>query len=121
MFGGQSVEEPPINKKQFISRVMLGRVESMTLSGGGRRARSILGQAEQEGDLRSALMANGQSRSVLDLLAKLCGQVDERPQLNNGLSGEWVALRAVLLDALTLFRAARVAVAGRALALGVER
>ncbi len=81
------------------------------------RAQSILDAAEQAGDYRSALSAIGQARACLELLAKLLGELDDRPQVNLLLAPEWVAVRAAVLGALAPDPEARAVVAGRLLAL----
>jgi hypothetical protein len=48
----------------------------------------------------------------IELLAKLIGELDERPQVNILVSPEWIAVRAALLEALTPHPEARAAVAG---------
>jgi hypothetical protein len=59
------------------------------------------------------LKTHGQLQSSLELLAKLAGQLDERPQLNVILAPEWQRVRRVLLEALLPFPDARTAVAAR--------
>jgi hypothetical protein len=75
------------------------------------RALDILGRAEKAGDLRIALAAISQARGNLELLGKLAGDLDERPVVNVLVSGEWVAIRTAMMDALSLFPEARAAVA----------
>jgi hypothetical protein len=53
----------------------------------------------------------------IELLARLIGELDERPQVNVLVSPEWVAARAVVLEALSPYQEARTAVAGRLLQL----
>jgi len=81
------------------------------------RAQGILDLAERAGDYRSALGAIGQARACLELLAKLLGELDERPQVNVALSAEWLTVRAVVLVALAPYPDARAAVASGLLAL----
>jgi len=81
------------------------------------RTLRILATAEAAGDLRTALGAIGQARSNLELLAKLLGELNEAPRVNLTISPEWGAVRAVLLEALGPFPAARVRVAERLVAL----
>jgi transposase-like protein len=64
------------------------------------RALAILDKAESAGDLRTALGAIREARGNLELLAKLLGELDERPVVNLSVSAEWVELRAVLIGAL---------------------
>ena len=65
-----------------------------------RRALAILGKAEEAGELRTALSAIREARGNLELLAKLLGELDERPVVNLNVSPEWLQLRAVIVGAL---------------------
>ena len=61
---------------------------------------------------------HSEARHDLELLAKLLGELDERPQVNILVSSpEWIAARAALLEALAPHPEARVAAAGRLLQL----
>jgi hypothetical protein len=61
---------------------------------------------------------HSEARHDLELLAKLLGELDERPQVNILVSSpEWIAARAALLEALGPYPEARTAVAGRLLQL----
>src|SRR5688572_3186367 len=73
-------------------------------------ALDILERAEKAGDLRTALAAISQARGNLELLGKLAGELDDRPQLNVLVSPEWLELRAVIVGALEPRPAARGAV-----------
>jgi len=64
------------------------------------RALDILDKAEEAGELRTALGAIREARGNLELLAKLLGELDERPQVNVLVSPEWLELRAVIVAAL---------------------
>jgi ATP-dependent exoDNAse (exonuclease V) beta subunit len=55
--------------------------------------------------------------SLLTLIAKLIGQLDERPQVNVLLSPEWAVIRSYLVESLEDFPDARAAAAGAILAL----
>jgi len=74
------------------------------------RALAILGKAEDSGDLRAALGAIREARGNLELLAKLLGELDERPQVNVLVSPQWLELRAVVVSALGPHPHAREAV-----------
>jgi hypothetical protein len=74
------------------------------------RALTILERAEEAGELRTALSAIREARGNLELLAKLLGELDERPVVNLNLSPEWVELRAVIIAALEPHSEARDAV-----------
>jgi hypothetical protein len=64
------------------------------------RALAILDKAEEAGELRTALGAIREARGNLELLAKLLGELDERPVVNLSVSPEWLELRAVIVTAL---------------------
>jgi len=76
------------------------------------RALTILNKAEGVGDLRTALGAIREARGNLELLAKLVGELDERPQVNVLVHPEWLELRAVIVNALEPHPEARGAVLG---------
>lgn len=61
---------------------------------------SILEAAEGTKQYRTALGAIREARGNLELLAKLLGELDDRPQVNILVSPEWVELRAVIVGAL---------------------
>src|ERR671916_717730 len=64
------------------------------------RAYAILEKAEKAGELRTALGAIREARGNLELLAKLLGDLDERPVTNVLVSAEWVAVRTAMMEAL---------------------
>jgi hypothetical protein len=81
------------------------------------RAYNILDKAEGAGDLRTALGAIREARGNLELLAKLLGELDERPVTNVLVSAEWVTVRTAMMEALDPHPQARIAVAERLSAL----
>jgi hypothetical protein len=83
---------------------LLGRVESLQA-----RTLAVLEAAEETGDLRTALSAIREARNNLELLAKLLGELDERPQLNVVLIDAQV--RDAIIRALAPYGEARLAVA----------
>lgn len=79
------------------------------------KASAILEGAEQEGQGALALSAIKELRATVELLAKLTGELDERPQvnvLNVSSSPEWLAIQQAMLESLAPFPEARIAVAG---------
>lgn len=82
------------------------------------RTLAILEAAEGSSQHRTALSAIREARSNLELMAKLVGELDDRPQVNITLSAEWIEVRAVVLAALAPYPEARSAVAGSLLELG---
>lgn len=80
-----------------------------------RKAAKLLDDAEQAGDAKLTLAAIKELRPTVELLAKLTGELDERPTvqvLNVQASPEWAQLRGIILAALKPFPAAAQAVAG---------
>src|ERR671916_2786607 len=73
------------------------------------RAYAILEKAEETGELRTALGAIREARGNLELLAKLLGELDERP-INVLLSPQWMTLRVAIVEALEPHPEAREAV-----------
>ena len=75
-----------------------------------QRTLAILETAEKTKQHRTALAAIREARSNVELLAKLLGQLDERPVVNLTLSPEWLELRAVIVGALDAHPHARQSV-----------
>jgi hypothetical protein len=71
------------------------------------RAFAILDRAEGTGDLRTALGAIREARGNLELLTRLLGKLDERPQINVLISPEWLDLRSAIIGALGTYPEAR--------------
>jgi hypothetical protein len=86
---------------------LLGKVAALEAD-----AKRIGRQAEDNEDQRTALMAVRELVRIVELLAKLRGALDERPQVNIHVAPEWREVRQVLLVALSPYPDARVAVAG---------
>jgi hypothetical protein len=78
------------------------------------RTLAILETAELSYEHRTALAAIREARSNLELLAKLMGELDERPSVavNLNVSAEWLQLRTVLVTALDPYPDAQAAVVG---------
>ena len=75
------------------------------------KAQAILEQAQGAGALAVALGGIREARGCLELLAKLQGQLDDRPVVNVLITPEWQRLRAVIIEALADEPSARVKVA----------
>src|SRR5215212_2456022 len=73
---------------------------------------NILLRAESAGDLRTALSAVREARGNVELLARLSGELYERPVVNLHVSPEWLELRAVIVGALERHPEAQSAVVG---------
>ena len=76
-----------------------------------RRSLAILDEAEATGKLGTALHAIREARSTLELLAKLLGELDDRPQVNLVVAPQWIAVRTALMQALSEHPEARATVA----------
>ena len=84
---------------------LLGQMQDLQ-----QRTLAILEGAESAKQHRTALSAIREARSNLELLAKLLGELDERPVVNLSVSSEWLELRAVIVMALEPHPEARGAV-----------
>jgi len=67
------------------------------------------------------LRTSAQLQSNLELLAKLIGQLDERPQVNILVLPEWEKIRYTMLQALAPYPEARAAVADALRAIDARR
>jgi signal transduction histidine kinase len=74
------------------------------------RTLAILDAAETSHEHRTGLSAIREARGNLELLAKLLGELDERPQVNVLVNPQWLELRAVVVNALGPHPQAREAV-----------
>ena len=75
-----------------------------------KRALTILEEAENGGDLRTALLAIREARSCIELLAKLVGDLRTGTEINVVANPIWVSLRGEILRSLGPFPEAREAV-----------
>jgi hypothetical protein len=80
-------------------------------------ARRIGKKAEDGGDYRAALAGVRELVRIVELTAKMVGELDERPVVTLVTAPEWLVVRAALLEALQRHPEARTAVAARLLAL----
>ena len=85
------------------------------------QAQVIKDSAEKKGNLRVALQGIRELVRIVELLAKLRGELDERPQINVLLTPEWVQVRTSVLYALSPYPDARQAVSRALLEAGDER
>lgn len=69
---------------------------------------------------RLHLETSAQLKSSLELMAKLLGQLDERPQINVLLTSQWLDLKAALYAALSRYPDARMAVVQEMRAIGAN-
>jgi hypothetical protein len=99
------VGDRPVHKRAKLSR-LLAKLED----GGVDVDRGEIRHADPR-DL--ILKTHDRLQATLELLAKLVGDLDERPQINVLLAPEWLQVRSELLTALWPFPEARAAVAAR--------
>jgi hypothetical protein len=78
-------------------------------------ARDIAAKANKAGDLRTALAAVRELARIVELQAKLAGDLIDVPTVSVMLGADWTDMRATILSALDEYPDARIAVA-RALA-----
>jgi hypothetical protein len=97
---------------RVIQRDILSEVEQMI-----ERLDRALDRAEDGGDDRLLVLAIHERRGMVELLAKLLGELDERPEVNLVLAPEWVTFRVTLLKALLPYPEARQAAATALLAV----
>ncbi|MEQ6898461.1 helix-turn-helix domain-containing protein [Microbacterium sp. KR10-403] len=87
-------------------------------------AQRVLAAAEAKGQNSLSLQAVRELRGVVELLARLSGELDERPQVavvNVQEAPEWLAVRAAIMGALVPFPEAAAAVAAALSGEGVRR
>jgi len=72
------------------------------------RVDRLTDKAEAAGDFRTAFTGLREARGYLELLAKLAGELDDRPQVNVLIDAR---VQQVILDALAPYAEARYAVA----------
>ena len=77
----------------------------------------ILATAEKTGRLTPAVLAIGQARQNIELMAKLLGELDQEGTTNITISPQYVEVRTLIITALAAFPEARQAVVA-ALAAG---
>jgi hypothetical protein len=74
-------------------------------------AHRIKQKAEDAGDLRTALAGIRELTRIVELLARVRGELQDQPAVNVLINPQWAAVRTVILVALDPYPAARVAVA----------
>lgn len=101
----------PVRRKSSLAE-LLERIEQAQP---GRAVRMV--EAKHADPRELVLKTAGRLQPQIELLAKLLGELDDRPQINITLSAEWAQIRTVLLEALSSYPEARSAVAGELLKL----
>lgn len=93
----------------------LDRLEGLFAEG-----QEVLAAARAEGRHQVSLAAIRELRGVIELLARLTGELDERPDVvvNIASSAEWLQVQTVIVGALEPYPEARLAVAEALAPLG---
>ena len=91
---------------------LLGQLDGLSMD-----AHRIKDRAEQAGDFRAALTGIRELVRIVELLAKMRGELQEA-QVNILIMPEWVTIRAALIDALAPYPEARAAAARALQGLG---
>lgn len=73
-------------------------------------ARRLQEKAERSGDIRTAISALREMVRIVELLAKLQGELHEGDTINIILSPQWITIRAVIVGALATYPEARARV-----------
>ena len=75
-------------------------------------ARRIAAAAEESDDLRTALAGVRELTRIVELLARLRGELQESTTVNVLVAPEWLTLRTRIIEALASYPEARAALAG---------
>lgn len=105
IYAEEGLDGKPVRKKARLSELL-----TRVAVGGLAAERSTYRHADPR---ELVLKTAGQLQGHLELLAKLRGELDERPQINVLLAPEWLTVRTALLEALWSYPEARTAVAAR--------
>ena len=70
----------------------------------------IATKAEEMGDLRTALAGVRELTRIVELMAKLRGEIEQK-EINIYLNPEWIKLRAVIINVLEPYPDARLKLA----------
>lgn len=75
------------------------------------KAESIAHRAEEDGDLRTALLGIREMVRIIELMAKLRGELREQASINIIMNSQWISLRNTILQSLEPYPSARVRLA----------
>jgi len=103
-----------VERTRVEAQTVLARMEAQyqTLA-------ALIEQASKSGQAALVVNASRELRQTAELLAKITGELNDRPQVTVNLmaSPEWLEVRALILGALTAYPDARTVVSGRLLEL----
>jgi hypothetical protein len=102
----------PVAAAKATEAVKVARADDLLedIRGLREKAMCLLDKAEQSGDLKTALLGIREARGCLELLAKVEGQLNDRPQINILINPEWISLRTLIISSLEPYPVAREAV-----------
>ncbi len=111
----------PTAQELASADILLNEVRS--LEADTRRLRDL---AEQQGDLRTALLGVDKALRCLELYAKIQGQIDDRPQIHMAqisiyASPEWLTVGRALVEELSGYPELKARIAARLMALQESR
>jgi len=75
-----------------------------------QKALNILNKAEKGKDYRAATSAIREARGCLELLARLLGELKDKPSINITINPEWVIIRNTILNTLEPYPEAKKAI-----------
>jgi len=93
-------EEPQSDGRALRRKATLAELLA-TVEDTGDTRRGVVMVETKSADPRDLILKTaGRLQGQLELVAKLIGELDERPQINLNISPEWLELRAVIVQAL---------------------
>lgn len=97
-------------KAQAVAEVVAGETLLAKVAGLEVEAHRLKDQAEEGGDIRTALVAVRELCRIVELQGRLLGELREQQVVNVLVNPEWIAIRAELVAALAPYPAAQQAV-----------
>ena len=104
-------------KAQAAADVVAGETLLAKVAGLEVEAHRLKDQAEEGGDIRTALVAVRELCRIVELQGRLLGELREQQVVNVLINPEWIAIRAELVAALAPYPAAQQAVSSALLRL----
>jgi len=105
-------EHIPVAAAKASKAVEVAKADGLLedINGLREKAMSILQKAEESGDLKTALLGIREARGCLELLAKVEGKLNDRPQINILINPEWIQLRTLIINSLEPYPEAKEAI-----------
>lgn len=104
-------------KAQAVAEVANGETLLAKVAGLEAEAHRLKDQAEDAGDIRTALVAVRELCRIVELQGRLLGELREQQVVNVLVNPEWIAIRAEMVAALAPYPAAQQAVSAALLRL----